>query len=98
MSDREQTTRRYVDRRGRVITDPAAIQARSILQHLRGLNTRGRKAGRPWERTVTVGELAAAVKLTAEQVVAVIRAYDMWLWGLIEEGPMESWWVFEDGE
>ena len=91
-------TRTYHDRMGRPITDPEAIEARRIRMHMRRLVTIGAKAGRPWDRATTVGELAKSTKLPPERIVAVIRRYEVWLWGLIEEGSMESWFVFEDGE
>ncbi len=92
-------TRAYHDRMGRVITDPGAIEARTIQMHMRRLITAGCKAGKPWDHATTVGEIAKATKLTAEHIVEVIREYDVWLWGLSStEGPMEDWHVAEDGE
>ena len=92
-------TRTFHDRMGRVITDPGIIEARFIKMQMRRLITIGANAGKPWDHATTVGEIARATKLTAERVVQVIREYDVWLWGFSsEDGSMEDWHVFEDGE
>lgn len=93
------TRRQYVDRLGRVITDPEVIEARYMVTQLHRLATIGIKAGRHYEKTVTVRELAKASKLTVERVIAIVRRYsDGWLLYLIEDGPEQDWWVCQDGE
>ena len=93
------TTRRFVDRMGRVITDPEVIEARNMAMQLHRLMNVGVKAGREWDRSGTVAELAKASRLTVARVVAIVRHYgDAWLIGMYETGPMESWWVYQDGE
>ena len=93
-------TRRFVDRMGRVITDPEVIEARSMAMQLHRLEGIAAKAGKHWPEGVSVGELAKASKLTNERVVAIVQHYgDAWLIGLIKpDGPMENWKVYQDGE
>jgi hypothetical protein len=100
MADDPATTGRiYIDRLGRPISDPSAIEARKMLTQLRRLVSIGVKAGKPWHDAVTVAELARASHATPQRVVDVIRGYDVWLWSVVEkEGPVETWGVFEDGE
>lgn len=98
-SDRAPIRRTYLDRLGRVITDPETIEARYVQQQLRRLITIGVNAGRPWDAACTVGELARATKLAPERVVEIVRAREPWLWAVTEiEGPIESWEVWQDGE
>jgi hypothetical protein len=95
------TARRpYRGRFGQLVTDPKAIEARAMVTQLRRLFTINVKAGREWDKAVTVGELAKAAKMTVERVVAVVRHYgDAWLLGLIEvKGSAANWWVYQDGE
>lgn len=89
---------RYVDRIGRPITDPGAIEARRIQQQMRRLISLGTRKGRKYDEAATVGELASATKLTVDRVIEVIREYDAWLWGLTENGERSDWFVWEDGE
>ena len=97
-ADKRTPKRRYLDRFGRVITDPRSIEARALQQQLRRLTTIGMKAGRPWDAAVTIAELAAAAKMAPQRVVDIIKEFDAWYWGLIESGPIGEWKVFEDGE
>ena len=91
--------RAYRGRFGQPVTDPEAIEARYVQEHLRRLRTKGIKAGRRYDQAVTVGELAKATQKTPEQIVAVINEFGMWLWYVNEiDGPVENWWVDEDGE
>jgi hypothetical protein len=98
---RHQTTptrRRYLDRLGRVITDPIYIEARYVQERLARLTTKGVKAGRPWHSAVTVGELATATKLPPARVVEIVRDR-IYLGNVTEtDGPMEQWGVWQDGE
>lgn len=97
MGDRPITTRRYVDRLGRPITDQPTIEARFVAEQLSRLTNAAARAGKP--RYVQVDALAKATRLTAARVVEIMRAYDMWLWGLIEtDEPIETWEAFLDGE
>lgn len=92
------TARTYRGRFGQPITDPETIEARRILTQMRRLATVGLKAGREWPY-VTVGELAIAAKLTADQIVTWAQTHDAWLLGLVEsEGGQAKWGVFQDGE
>lgn len=94
---KNQTTRRFVDRMGRTITDPDSIERRRIGMQLRRLSTINTKAGREWPETVTVGELAAATKVSAERVIEQMNSG--YLTGVSRtDGPKETWWVYEDGE
>lgn len=89
--------RTYKDRLGMVITDPATIEARWLQDHIARASTRRCKAGQPGDPTV--GEVAEAIGLTPERVVEIVRDYDVWLWGLVEnDGPMATWGIFLDGE
>ncbi|WP_191085658.1 hypothetical protein [Roseococcus microcysteis] len=85
---------RYVDRLGRVITDPETIEARRLMSLLTRLENKAVKRG----DFVTVKELAASAKLEPARVVEIIRSFDMWLWGLTEKGEMADWLVWTDGE
>jgi hypothetical protein len=99
MAEEQGARRVYLDRLGRPITDEKSIEARRLLQNLRRLITKGVKAGAIWTEAVTVGQLAAAVRLTPQRVLDIIREFDSWLWNVTErDGPIESWWVWEDGE
>lgn len=94
-----QTTRHkpYRGRFGQLVTNPEACEAHAMVVQLRRLTTLAIKAGR--QDDVPVADLARASKMTAERVVEVVRRYDSWLLGLVEnEGPIETWGVFEDGE
>jgi hypothetical protein len=89
----------YRDRLGRPITDPAVIEARRILTLYRRRAAIGVRAGRSWDRTVTVSELATAANVTVGQIVMWARTHDAWLLGIIENGDaMGDWFVYEDGE
>lgn len=85
---------RYVDRLGRVITDPETIEARRLASLLARLENKAAKRG----ESVTVKELAASAKLEPGRVVEIIRRFNVWLWGLTEKGEMADWLVWTDGE
>lgn len=92
------TPRTYRGRFGQIITDPATIEARRILTQMRRLATIGMNAGRAWPY-VTVGELAAAAKLTADQIITWVQEHDAWLLGLTEgDGSVAGQGVYQDGE
>ena len=93
-----ETTRQvYVDRMGRRITDPAAIESRRLRSILRRLNAITGKLGRKYPETVTAGEIARSAQTTASAVIS--WAMDAYLVEIIEtDGPRSSWWVYEDGE
>lgn len=87
----------YKDRMGQVITDPATIEARWLQDHIGRAETRRCKAGQGGDPTV--GEVAQAIGLTPERVVEIVREWDVWLWGLVEnDGPVATWGIFLDGE
>jgi hypothetical protein len=91
--------RNFVGRFGQPVTAPEAIEARKMLVQLRRLETVHAKSGRAWPKTVHVGELAVASKMTVDHVIAVVRRYaDPWLLDLIEVGTPADWWVYQDGE
>lgn len=87
----------YVDRLGQPVTDPRYIEARRIQTQMRRLITLGVKGGHRHDQAATVGDLAKAMRLPAYRVVEIMRGID-WFWGLTENGPIENWWVWEDGE
>lgn len=94
MSDSTKTTRpAYYDRVDRLITDPEVIEARWVQDQI--FKLMGELNG----VDIPVADVAAAAGKTAAEVVAIIRERDGWLWGLVEnDGPMETWKVFLDGE
>ena len=99
-SDKEQTTaakrRVHKDRLGQIIIDPRVIEARDVQAALRRLTRVRIKGGLPPD--VPVPDLAQAVGTTSVRIVEIVRDFDVWLWGLVEDGPIENWKVFEDGE
>jgi hypothetical protein len=91
------TAQRYVDCFGQEITDPAVVEQRWMRQQFRRLSSIGIKAGRPYDKSVTVGEVARATKRAPQDVVAILDR--RWLVEVIRtDGPIEEWWIFEDGE
>ena len=101
MSDKTTATaarrRIYKDRMGRIITDPAAIEARFVQDQIARIGNRKYRDGD--KADPTAGEVAKATGLTPERVVEIVRGYDVWCWGLVEnDGPIATWGVFLDGE
>jgi hypothetical protein len=92
----EGTKRNYIGRWGQPVTDPRAIEARRLLTQLRRLMTIRTKNHQ--RSDVPITDLARAAKMTPERVVEIVREFDVWLWSLVEDGPIENWKVFEDGE
>lgn len=94
-------TRPYRNRLGQPITDPAAIEARCMVTQMRRLITIGVKAGRPWDAATTIGDVARTSKMTAQQVLGIIREYgNAWLLGVSDSRASDcaAWTVYQDGE
>lgn len=99
MTEAAPRRRQYCNHLGQVITDPEAIEARYIQEQLRHLTTRALNAGKQSVPLVTLGELADRTGKSCNEVLAVIRSFDTWLWGVTENGPdLRAWAVFEEGE
>lgn len=98
-TDRLRPRKKYRDRMGGLITDPATIEARYVAEVLNRLEKKGASKGGPFP-WVTVGQVATAVKLPPERVVGIIREFGpAWLIGLVEsDKPMAEWGAFQDGE
>ncbi len=71
---------------------------RKVRMQIRRLTTLGVKAGKPWDAPTTIGEIAKASKKSAAEVILLIESCAYLVLINQDDGPVENWTVFEDGE